>query len=105
MKQWLASSGKSQAEGGALSKQREAALQLQLAEKNLENLTLRQLAFASSQQARPHIAQVVEFPTNRRLSLKFIKRWLLICIAAFAKAQWWSALHRVLLMTYASTYN
>lgn len=59
MKRWLAGSDKGQTESAALTKQREAALQLQLAEKNLENLTLRQQAFASSQQARPHIAQVL----------------------------------------------
>lgn len=59
MKRWLAGSDKGQIESVALTKQREAALQLQLAEKNLENLTLRQQAFASSQQARPHIAQVL----------------------------------------------
>lgn len=59
MKRWVSSADRGQVENAAQSKQREAALQLQLAEKNLENLTLRQQAFTSTQQARPYIAQVL----------------------------------------------
>lgn len=58
MKRWYASLDKTPVDNAAMSKQREAALQLQLAEKNLENISLRQAAHAAHQQASPHIAQV-----------------------------------------------
>lgn len=58
MKRWFAGGDKGQTDSVGMSKQKEAALQLQLAERNLENLALRQQAYSGSLQASPHIAQV-----------------------------------------------
>lgn len=65
MKRWFSGGDKGQGDSLSMSKQKEAALQLQLAERNLENLALRQQAHANIQQARPQIAQVIPQETLR----------------------------------------